>query len=547
MMEPSTPSLTLAETAQLLRSRALSPVELARTLIERIERYDRNIGAVTTLTAELCLEQARAAEADIAAGRWRGPLHGVPFLLKDIIETRGIRTGAGSRICDDYIPTRDAEVARRLYAAGAVLLGKATTHEFAHGGPSFDLPWPPARNPWNTNHFSGGSSSGSAAAVAAGFVPLSLGTDTGGSIRIPAAMCGVVGFKPTYGLVSRRGIIPNSYSLDTCGPITWTVEDAALVLQAIAGHDTGCPSSIDAPVPDYARGLSGGIAGLRVGVLRHFWEEDHIASAPVATAMEAALDVLRNLGAKLEPARMRPIQQYSDVKIIISESELLSIHQQDFIDRPQAFGRIFAGRVLGACLFGAGDYVNAQRERRLMAAEAQRLFDRYDVLVTVGPGPAPRLANHNPLAEKWAKPSLTAPFNVTGQPAIAVCTGFSTDGMPLSMQIAGRCFDDATVLRVAHAYEQATAARARRPRLVAEPVEHDAPPQPPAVPAISALDEDAIADARRAAARAGLTLPDDMIVQVAAAAPHALAMTTRLRRARPRAEEPAAVFMVQRQ
>lgn len=546
-MESSTLSLTLAETARLLKSRALSPVELARALIERIERYDGNINAVTTLTAESCLKQARTAETEIAAGRWRGSLHGVPFLLKDIIETKGVRTGAGSRICDDYFPAQDAEVVRRLYAAGAVLLGKATTHEFAHGGPSFDLPWPPARNPWNTNHFSGGSSSGSAAAVAAGFAPLSLGTDTGGSIRIPAAMCGVVGFKPTYGLVSRRGIIPNSYSLDTCGPIVWTTEDAALALQALAGHDPDCPGSIDAPVPDYARGLASGTTGLRIGVLRHFWEEDHIASPQVASAMEAALDVLRSLGAQLEVARMRPIQQYSDVKIVLSESELFSIHQQEFIARPQDFGRIFAGRVLGACFFGAGDYVNAQRERRRMAEEARRLFERFDVLVTLGPGPAPRLADHNPLAEKWAKPSLTAPFNVTGQPAIAVCTGFTTEGMPLSMQIVGRCFDDGTVLRVAHAYEQATTWRTMRPRLAAEPAVHDPPPAPPRTPAISALDEEAIAEARRAAARAGLALPEDMIVNLAGAAPHALAMTQRLRRARPRAEEPAAVYLAQRE
>jgi aspartyl-tRNA(Asn)/glutamyl-tRNA(Gln) amidotransferase subunit A len=529
-----------------LRSRALSPVELATGLIERIHRYDRNINAVTTLTAESCLQRARVAEIEIRTGRWRGPLHGVPFLLKDIIETEGIRTGAGSRICDNFIPVEDAEVVKRMYSAGAVLVGKATTHEFAHGGPSFDLPWPPARNPWNTNHFSGGSSSGSAAAVAAGFVPIALGTDTGGSIRIPAAMCGTVGLKPTYGLVSRRGIIPNSYSLDTCGPLTRTVEDAALGLQAIAGFDPGCPGSVDGPIPDYVGALARGIEGLRIGVLRHFWERDHVASAPVASAMEDALDVLRGLGAQLGTAHMRPIQQYSDVKVIMSESELLSIHQQDFIDRPQAFGRIFAGRVLGACLFSATDYVNAQRERRLMAQEAGRLFEDFDVLVTLGPGPAPRLADHNPLAEKWSKPSLTAPFNVTGQPAIAVCMGFAQNGMPLSMQIVGRSFDEAMVLRVAHAYEQATGWCLRRPQLAETVVEHEAPPPPPQVPAISELDEFAIDEARRAAARAGLVLPDDMIVQIAAAAPHALAMATRLRRARARAEEPAAVFVSQR-
>ena len=536
-------TLTLAEAARLLRGRALSPVELANGLIERVGRYDGNVNAVTLLTAEHCLAQARDAEAEISAGRWRGPLHGVPFLLKDIIETRNIRTGAGSRICDDYYPTEDAEVVRRMYQAGAVLLGKATTHEFAHGGPSFDLPWPPARNPWNTNHFSGGSSSGSAAAVAAGFAPLALGTDTGGSVRIPAAMCGVVGLKPTYGLVSCRGIIPNSYSLDTCGPLTWTVEDAAIALQVIAADRVVDRSSTGNTVPDYVSSLNDPLPGLRVGVLRHFWEEDHVAASPAAAAMEAALDVLRELGVTLETARMRPLQQYSDVKVVIAESELLSIHQQDFIDRPQAFGRIFSGRVLGACLFQAADYVNAQRERRQMVEEATRLLQRFDVLVTIGPGPAPRLAHHNPLTEKWARPSITAPFNVTGQPAVTVCTGYTADGMPLAMQIAGRCFDEATVLRVAHAYEQATGWRAQRPRLVAERVEHEPPPALPQQKALTSSDRAALAEAERAAARAGLELSEDMLVQLSSAAPHARAMTERLRRGRAYAEEPAAVFI----
>jgi aspartyl-tRNA(Asn)/glutamyl-tRNA(Gln) amidotransferase subunit A len=266
--------LSIADLSHLIAARTLSPVELTDALIHRVEQHDAQTRAFITPTFELARRQARRAEAEIAAGRSRGPLHGIPFGLKDIYDTAGILTSAHSRIFRDRVPAEDATAIRRLYEAGAVLLGKLATHEMAHAGPSFDLPWPPARNPWNLVHFTGGSSTGSGAAVAAGMVPVALGSDTGGSIRGPASHCGVVGLMPTFGLVSRAGVITNSYTFDHCGPLTRTVEDAALVLQALAGYDPRDAGSLRRPIPRYRDALGPDLRGLRIGVLRHHWEED---------------------------------------------------------------------------------------------------------------------------------------------------------------------------------------------------------------------------------------------------------------------------------
>src|SRR5499427_3549165 len=261
--------LTIAEAARRIERKELSPVELTNTLIRRAEALDPQINAYLWLTAERALDQAKSAEREIMAGACRGPMHGIPFGLKDIYATAGIRTTGHSMICLDTVPSADATTVKKLYEAGAVLTGKLATHEFAHGGPSFDLPWPPARNPWNREHFTGGSSSGSGAGVAAGLMMGALGSDTGGSIRNPAALCGLAGLKPTYGLVSRFGVYTNSFSYDHAGPMTWSVDDCAIMLQAIAGHDPKDPASADRPVSDYRAALTGDIKGLRIGVLRH--------------------------------------------------------------------------------------------------------------------------------------------------------------------------------------------------------------------------------------------------------------------------------------
>ncbi len=533
--------LTIADADRLIERRQLSPVELTQAFLDRIAAIDPQLNAYLLVTAEQALAQARAAEAEIAAGSYRGPMHGIPFALKDIYCTRGIRTTGHSRTRADYVPDFDATTVRKLADAGAVLLGKLATHEFAHGGPSFDLPWPPARNPWNREHMTGGSSSGSGAGVAAGLMMGSLGSDTGGSIRNPAALCGLVGLKPTYGLVSRFGVYTNSFSYDTAGPMTWTAEDCAILLQAIAGHDPHDPASATHAVPDYRAALTGSIKGLRVGVLRYQFEEDVPVAPVVKAAMEAALDVLRELGATLEDARIRPARDYYDVKITGAESELYSVHEPVLCRRLADFGEDFLGRSLGALLITGADVVAASRERRRMIAEVQPLYARYDVLVTASPGPAARLDSWRTL-NFWTKGSLTTPFNVLGGPALAQCIGYTPEGLPLSMQVVGRPFDDATVLRVAQAYEAATPWRAHRPVLDPNASFSTAlPPVPePAKADIPQVRRDEIATLCK---RAGLTLNERHFEQLCATAPYIDAMTARLRRDREFHEEPSSVFI----
>jgi aspartyl-tRNA(Asn)/glutamyl-tRNA(Gln) amidotransferase subunit A len=532
--------LTVAESARLIKARKLSPVELTAAYLSRIAAVDAQLNAYITVTAERARSQAKRAEREIAKGDYRGPLHGIPFGLKDIYNTRGILTSGHSRVCIDNVPNQDATTTQRLYQAGAVLLGKLSTHEFAHGGPSFDLPWPPARNPWHLEHFTGGSSSGSGAAISAGLAPFALGSDTGGSIRGPASFCGLVGLMPTYGLVSRTGVIPNSFTFDHCGPMTWTVEDCAIVLQALAAYDPTDAGSIPQRIPNYRGGLKRGIKGLRIGVLRHFWEQDLPAHEDLRHAMDEAIAVLRKLGARIEDCRQRPMMDSLDVKVIIAESELFSIHYTDLVARPGEFGRDFLGRVLPACLFQSSDYVAASREHRRIIAETRRLYAKYDVLLTAGFGPAPRLDAHRTL-NFWQRSNVFTPSNVTAGPALELCNGFSKSGLPLGMQVIGRPFDEATVLRVGYAYEQATPWRARRPQLA------PGAPQPPVIPRGNKPDAGESDAPTRALAldmakRAGLKLDDTQQAILLESAPYALAMAHRIRKDRQRFEEPALIF-----
>jgi aspartyl-tRNA(Asn)/glutamyl-tRNA(Gln) amidotransferase subunit A len=520
--------LTIADASDLIRARKLSPVELVDALIRRVEELDAQTHAFITPTFELARSQARAAEAEIAGGRDRGPLHGIPFGLKDIYDTRGILTSGHSRVFIDRIPRDDATTVRRLYDAGAVLLGKLATHEMAHAGPSFDLPWPPARNPWSLAHFTGGSSSGSGAAVAAGLVPVALGSDTGGSIRGPASLCGVVGLMPTFGLVSRTGVITNSYTFDHCGPLARTVEDCALVLQVLAGHDSNDAGSVQRPIPVFREALGGDLRGLRIGVLRHHWEHDVPASEDTRRAMDAALDVLRRLGATLEECRLRPLAEYFDVKIIIAESEIFSIHQANLVARPKDFGADFRSRVLPSVLFTANDYVQATRERRRMQLEMRPLYDKFDAFVTAGMGEAPRLADYRSISF-WQKPSLLTAWNVTGQPVLALPNGFGRNGLPLGMQILGRPFEEPTILRIGHAYERATEWHTRRPSLVPGGVPPGVTPPPVLSGGGDAVDAETRDLCVTSARRAGIQLDDLMLSQLLEGAPYALGMVRRLR------------------
>src|SRR5438874_106648 len=456
--------LTIAELNRLYRSRELSPVEVTKALLARIAAHDGRLHSFLRLTEEIALAEAEMAERELMAGTSRGPLHGIPYALKDIIETAGIPTTGHSKLRQDYVPTHDAELVTRLKTGGGIMLGKLATWEFALGGPSFDLPWPPARNPWNPDHLPGGSSSGAGAAVAAGFVPGAIGTDTGGSIRGPAALCGIAGIKPTYGRVSRRGVFPNTFSMDHCGPLCRSAEDIALFLQIIAGYDPEDPGSEDVPVPDYAASLNAGVRGLRLGVV----EEWH-RGAPhpdVAPAVDAAVAVLRDLGAEIEPVKLSSLRDYTDCKRTISSVGLFAIHEHDLRTRPQDFGRILRNRVLPGALIRGEDYLAALRWRSELVAEQARELRRFDAFVTAAALNIAERADPDQQDRLVSAPSITMPFSVGGLPAIAIPCGFSrAERLPLSLQIAAAPFQEALVLRIAHAYQQATDWHTRHPSL----------------------------------------------------------------------------------
>ncbi|MDA1308388.1 MAG: amidase [Proteobacteria bacterium] len=536
--------LSLAEQSARVTSGEISPTELTNAALARIEDLDPVLDACVTVMAEAATAAATTATTEIAAGRSLGPLHGLPIGLKDIFDTAGVLTAGGSKTAIDRVPTRDATSVAKLRAAGAIPLAKLTTHEFAHGGPSFDLPWPPARNPWNRDHFTGGSSSGSGAAVAAGYVGAALGSDTGGSIRGPAAFCGVAGFMPTYGLVSRVGVIPNSFTFDHAGPLAWTAEDCALMLDAIAGPDGGDPASADASPPRAVAGVGQSNPGLRGGVLRHFWEEDLNVASETVAATEAAAEALSGLGAVVEEARIAPVQDWYDVKIVIAESELFNVHRRNLTTRPRDFGQDFLARSLGALLFTSQDYVAAQRRRRQLLAEMQRVWGRFDILLAPSAGgPAPRLDAHK-TKTFWTKPSILTPFDVTAGPALSLCSGFSQSGLPLGIQLIGRPFDDARVLAVGAALEREIGDRARRPDVRA------GPPPVEAAPILGPPDIDLapgeVAQIEAIAAAAGFPLDDFLFGLLAEAAPHAWAMGRRLDREYGFGDEPSNVFVHQR-
>jgi aspartyl-tRNA(Asn)/glutamyl-tRNA(Gln) amidotransferase subunit A len=461
------PLPTLAEAGRKIAAGDLSPVALTEAALSRAEALQPKLDAFIEVTAERARAAARRAEREIAGGRRRGPLHGIPYGLKDIYDAAGLRTTAHSRLLLDNIATADAETTARLEAAGMILIGKLATHEFATGGPAFDLPFPPARNPWNTAHFTGGSSSGSGAAVAAGIVSLAMGSDTGGSIRLPAAYCGTVGLKPTYGRVSRRGVAPLCYSLDTTGPLTWTVEDAALALQALAGYDPRDPGSADVPVPDYMAALRHGVQGLRIGYCRAF-NVDGEVGAEQSAALDQAAQMLAKLGAELIEVALPPNRQFQACARTISASEAFAIHAKDLQTRPEFYARVTRERLTLGAFITARQYVQAQRLRRILTRKVDALFESCDVLLTaIVPGPAPVLEETDDGPWRRQQP-LASVFNVTGHPAMAQPCGFAADGLPLSLQFVGRAFDEVTVLRVGHAYEQAAGWITQRPKLATQ-------------------------------------------------------------------------------
>jgi aspartyl-tRNA(Asn)/glutamyl-tRNA(Gln) amidotransferase subunit A len=456
---------SIVETAEMLRKRELSPVELTKTCLAEIERLNPALNAFVTVTGEMALAQARAAETEILRGNWRGPLHGIPIALKDLIDVAGIRTTAASALFKNRVPEEDAEIVRRLKNAGVVLLGKQNLHECAYGGSSMISYYSEVHNPWDLACIAGGSSGGSAASVAAGMCCGAVGTDTAGSVREPAALCGVVGLKPTYGRVSVRGVVPLSLSLDHVGPITRTVSDAAVMLQAIAGYDAKDTNSANVPVDDYLATIGNGGKPSKIGIPRKFFYED--LDPEIALAMEEALGVLRGLAG-----------DFSEIDVDVPTDRTLQTaesyaYHAEFVTRspelyqPETLRRIRRGEDISAAEIG-----QRRRELEQIRSEIHKVFDRVDVLVTpTTPVPA------STIAELKRDPDLlrprellllrnTRPVNVWGLPAISIPCGFTTAGLPIGLQIIGPQWREDRVLQLAYAYEQSTARHKRSPKLV---------------------------------------------------------------------------------
>ncbi|HEX2829813.1 MAG TPA: amidase [Burkholderiales bacterium] len=457
--------LTASEIAAAYRAKKLSPVELVQALVERVGEIDGKLNAFIALDAEAAVDAARAAEKDIARGQARSPLHGVPVGVKDIIDVAGQATTCHSKVRLDHVAKEDAECIRRLRGAGAIPFGKLSLHEFAIGGPSFDLPYPPARNPWQRGHHPGGSSSGSGSALAAGMVPLALGTDTGGSVRNPAGACGIVGLKPTYGLVSRRGVFPLSFTLDHVGPMARSVGDIALMLDAMAGYDAGDPGSTPSSTVAYGRELDRGVRGMRIGFVRHFHESDLPADAEMAAAIDAAARTLKSEGALLHDVALPPLTLYSGVQRTVMLAESWAIHAKWLRERPGDYGALARRRLMGGAFLSAGDYVHAQQRRAgLIAAVNDALRDADVLLVANAMDPACAIDDEEAVARTYPRQARNV-FNLTGHPAIALPGGLSTSGLPLSIQLVARPLDEVTLLRAAAAFERATEWHTRHPDL----------------------------------------------------------------------------------
>jgi aspartyl-tRNA(Asn)/glutamyl-tRNA(Gln) amidotransferase subunit A len=450
---------TIRELGARYRRRELSPVEVTQALLARIAKLDPALHAFVTLTADRALADARAAEAALGRGDAR-PLLGIPIGHKDIYLTRGIRTTGGSALLADWIPGQDATCVRRWHEAGVVLLGKLITHEFAFGIQFPGHRFPAARNPWNLDHVPGGSSSGSGAALASGLVAGATGSDTGGSIRGPAAFCGLVGLKPTYGRSSRAGVLTLSWTLDHTGPMARTVEDCAYLMQPLAGHDPADPASSRAPVDDYVAALGRDVRGLRIGVPRNYFFEG--VDAEIVQAFEEALATLRRLGAEVRDVRI-PSMDATHSFLLILIAEAYAYHERDLREHPERYGDVLRERLQAGALVTAAEYTQAQRIRSQICAETAAVLRDVDVLATpttLKPA-TPFSIAHDP--ELGFPKSNMPPFNLTGLPTLALPCGFSAAGLPLSLQLSGRPFEEGTVLRAGHAYEQATAWHTRRP------------------------------------------------------------------------------------
>ena len=456
-------SLNISQLALLIKGRQVSPVDLVNAFLDRIDRLDDQTNAFITVMRDEAMEAARDAETAIAAGNYLGPLHGVPIGLKDLFYTRGVTTTAGSKVKRwvEFVPEQDATVVTRFRQSGAIILGKLNMHKFAAGATNYNPHYGPSHNPWALDHITGGSSGGSGAAVAASLCAAAMGTDTGGSVRLPSALCGIVGLKPTYGRVSRFGIVPLSWSLDHAGPMTKSVEDAAIIMNVISGYDPRDPASADVSVPDFTEALEEGIKSLRLRIPReHFFDS---AQQEVRDAVERALAVLEELGASLVEVSLPSVSSVSRFHHVVSMSEAASFHERTIRDHaeeltPNVRERFETGRILTGV-----QYIRALRARARVRNEVLQVWQQVDALVAPTTLiTAPKIGQDTVITDRGKDPTLsflsrnTAPFNDSGVPACTVPCGFDSRGLPIGLQIAGRPFDEETVLRVAHAYEQAT-------------------------------------------------------------------------------------------
>lgn len=445
--------LTLSEASDLIRTQELSPVTYVQALLDRIKTEDPHLHAFINVTSDLAMTDAVAAEKEIKAGHWRGPLHGIPYALKDIIDYAGVATTGHSQLMANNIPKHDAGAVKNLKKQGAILLGKLGTDEFACGGHSVDCPWPAPRNPWNPEYVTAGSSSGSAVAVAARLVPLSLGTDTNGSIRNPAARCGLVGLKPTYGRVSRAGVIPLAPTMDHIGPLTRTVKDNALALQALAGGDPLDPITSGQPpfkFTDYPAHLK----GVRIAVARNIYLEDPAADPEHVNGIEELVRVLVDAGAVVHEVRIPTLDKYNLLSRLLLSIEAYAIHEPWLRAEPEKYGTRCRERLLQGAMFTAADHARANQLRRRYRAEISSLLLNADLLITAsGYDATPKVSDREAFLKTYER-QVRMPFNITGHPALVLPTGFSSvTGMPLSAQIIGPHFDEASLYRAASIYE----------------------------------------------------------------------------------------------
>jgi aspartyl-tRNA(Asn)/glutamyl-tRNA(Gln) amidotransferase subunit A len=459
--QPSDPyNFNIAQAAPLIRSRDLSPTEMVRSYLERIAELDPELNAFITVTEEQALNHALRLEQELASGQWRGPLHGIPIALKDNIDTAGVKTTAASGVYLDRIPDEDAEVVKRLSTAGAVILGKLNLHEFAYGASSAVSHFGPVHNPWDLERISGGSSGGSGAAVAARLCAGALGTDTGGSIRIPSAHCGIVGLKPTYGLSSIRGIIPLSVSLDHVGPMCRTVNDAALMLQALAGYDPKDIASIRSEPQDYGSAIRLKTSSLRIGIPRSLFYED--VDPQILDAVETAITVLGGMTKSIQDVELPPRPEGS-----VTFVEALNYHEKLIGEKRDLYGTLTLERILRGADVSATDYAALTYQLKRSRQAVAKVFDDVDVLVTPTLPELPvRIddALDSPPAIRLIR--NTSPFNVYGIPAISIPCGFSREGLPIGLQICGRALGEMDVLALAHAYQRRTDWHERSPTLV---------------------------------------------------------------------------------